>query len=112
MARKTLLLITFFAEGGLFLIGLLLMGGSSAVLSHFSLSWSATGYAALLCIPMFAALYFAMRTEWKPLSQLRNEINEKVVPIFANCKIIDLAVIALLAGTGEELFFADGCRTF
>ena len=94
------------------MIGLLLMGGSSAVLSHFSLSWSATGYAALLCIPMFAALYFAMRTEWKPLSQLRNEINEKVVPIFANCKIIDLAVIALLAGTGEELFFADGCRTF
>ena len=111
MARKALLLITFFAEGGLFLIGLLLIGGSSAVLSHFSLSWSATGYATLLCIPMFAALYFAMWTEWRPLSQLRNEIDEKIAPIFANCKIVDLAVIALLAGVGEELFFRGWLQT-
>ncbi|MBN2500534.1 MAG: CPBP family intramembrane metalloprotease [Anaerolineales bacterium] len=105
MARKTLLLITLFVEGGLFVIGLLLMGGSDALLSRFSLSWSATGYALLLCIPMLAMLYFDERSHWLPLVRLREEINEKVVPIFANCKIIDLVVIALLAGTGEELLF-------
>jgi membrane protease YdiL (CAAX protease family) len=105
MSRKTLLLVTLFVEGGLYLLGLLLMGGPSAFQSRFSLSWSATGYALLLCLPLFLSLYFAIRTEWEPLSRLRKEISEKVVPIFVNCKFIDLGLIAFLAGVGEEVFF-------
>jgi membrane protease YdiL (CAAX protease family) len=105
MNRKTLLLVTLFVEGGLYLFGLLLIGGSSAFQSRFSISWSGTGYALLLSIPMFAALFLTIRSNWEPLLHLRNEMEEKVVPIFANCKIIDLAVIAFLAGFGEELFF-------
>jgi len=105
MDRKALLLVTFFVEGGLLLFGLLLMGGLGIVLSKFSLSWAATGYALLLCIPMLAALYFAQWSQWSALSHLRKEIDEKIAPIFVNCKIIDLTVIALLAGIGEELFF-------
>jgi len=105
MDRKTLLLVTLFVEGGLFFLGLLLMGGPGALLSTFSPSWSATGYALSFCIPMFVGLYFAVVSKWKPLSRLKNELDEKVIPIFANCKIIDLAVIAFLAGVSEELFF-------
>ena len=105
MARRTLLLITLFVEGGLFVIGLLLIGGLDQLLSRFSLSWRATAYALMLCIPMLTMLYLSERTQWPPLARLRDELNEKVMPIFANCKIIDLAVIALLAGAGEELFF-------
>ena len=73
--------------------------------SKFSISRGGTGYAFLLCLPLFAVLYFAVQTKWSPLYLLREELEEKVVPIFANCKPIDLAVIALLAGAGEELFF-------
>ena len=105
MNRKTLLLVTLFVEGGLYAFGLLLMGGSNALQSAFSLSWVATGYALLLCIPMFGALYLSVRSNWEPLSRLRTEMEEKVVPIFAKCKIVDLALIALLAGVSEELFF-------
>jgi membrane protease YdiL (CAAX protease family) len=105
MDRKTLLLVTLFVEGGLYLFGLLLMGGPSAFQSRFRLSWSATGYALLLCLPLFLSLYFAMWTKWEPLSRLRKEISEKVVPIFGNCKFIDLGLIAFLAGVGEEVFF-------
>ena len=105
MDRKALLLVTLLVEGGLYLFGLLLMGGSSAFQSRFDLSWSGTGYALLLCLPMLGMLYFSERTKWKPLAQLRAEIEEKVIPIFTNCKIIDLGVIAFLAGVGEELFF-------
>lgn len=86
-------------------MGLLLMGGPSAFQSRFTFSWGATGYALLLSLPMFGALYFAVRTEWEPLSRLRKEIEEKIVPIFANCNVFDLAVIAFLAGAGEEIFF-------
>ena len=105
MNRKALLLITFIVEGGLFLIGLLLMGGLQEAQSRFTLSWGATAYALLFCLPMLAILYFAMRSKWPTLSRLKAEIEEKIQPIFANSTIIDLAVIAFLAGTGEELFF-------
>ena len=105
MNRKTLLLVTLFVEGGLYVIGLLLMGGSGALRESFSLSWSATFFALLLSLPMFAVLFFTERSEWEPLSRLGNEILEKVVPIFANSSVVDLMLIALLAGVGEELFF-------
>ena len=105
MNRKALLLITVIVEGGLFLIGLLLMGGSGELLSRFGFSWGAKGNALLLCIPMFAVLYLAMRSGWALLSRLRNDIDEKIAPIFADCRLFDLAVIAVLAGIGEELFF-------
>jgi hypothetical protein len=103
--RKSLLLVTLFVEGGLYVFGLLLMGGSSALQSAFSLSWVATGYALLLCIPMFVILLISIRSSWEPLARLRNEMKEKIIPIFTNCNIGDLALIAFLAGFGEELFF-------
>ena len=105
MSRKSLLLIAVFAEGGLFLLGLLLVGGPQALASKFNLSWNATISALLFCLPMLVALYFAVQSNWAPLSQLRTELDEKVTPLFANLKIPDLALIALLAGAGEELFF-------
>jgi membrane protease YdiL (CAAX protease family) len=106
MSRKSLLLVALFVEGGLFFVGLLLMGASRAeAWSRFDLSWRATAYALLLCVPMLAMLYLSERTQWPPLARLRDELDEKVMPIFANCKIVDLAIIALLAGASEELFF-------
>jgi len=106
MNRKTLLLITVVAEGGLFLLGLLLLAGSDRGLwARFDLSWIATAYAISLCVPMFVALYLVARSRWEPLSRLGREIDEKITPIFTRCKIIDLALIAFFAGVGEELFF-------
>jgi len=105
MDRKALLFVTLFVEGGLFVFGLLLMGGSGSLSPKFLLSWGATGWALLLSIPMFVGLYITSRSEWGPLTRFNDEIKEKVAPIFANCNVIDLALIAFLAGTGEELFF-------
>lgn len=112
MDRITLLLITLFIEGGLFLFGLLLMGGPGALRSRFSFSWSAFAYALLLCIPMLASLVFVVRSRWAPLSRLLDEIEEKVMPIFANCNVVDLAFIAFLAGVSEELFFRGWMQAF
>jgi membrane protease YdiL (CAAX protease family) len=105
MDRKALLLVTLFVEGGLYLFGLLLIGGPSEFQTRFDLSWHATVYVLLLCLPMLAVLYLADRTRWSPIHRLKEEIEKKIVPIFANCNVFDLAVIAFLAGAGEELFF-------
>ena len=106
MDRKTLLLVTAFAEGGLYFLGLTLMSSAQIELrSVFSVSWDAAIYALLLTLPLFAVFFLIERTGWGPIDELRNEIDEKVRPIFSNCNLIDLAVIAFFAGVGEELFF-------
>jgi CAAX protease family protein len=106
MNRKALLLVTILAEGGLFILGLILMRFSKLeLLTRFDLSWGATAYAFLLCIPMLTMLFFVVRFRWAPLSRFRSEIDEKIVPIFVNSRLPDLAVMAFLAGAGEELFF-------
>jgi membrane protease YdiL (CAAX protease family) len=53
---------------------------------------------------MFLALVFSMRSNWKPILQLRKDL-EKIRPVFSNSKPIDLALIAFFAGVGEEFFF-------
>lgn len=112
MDRKTLLLITVFVEGGLILLGLILMRYSQLELwPRFDLSWWATISALLFCIPILAMLSFVMRSHWKPLFQMRSEIDEKIVPIFANSRLPDLALMAFLAGVGEELFFRGWMQT-
>ena len=106
MSRKALLLVTILVEGGLVLVSMLLLDYSFAELwANMELTWNATTYVLLLCIPMFVGLFFVVRSRWNPLARLREEIDEKVLPIFSNSKIIDLAVIAFFAGVGEELFF-------
>jgi len=90
----------------LILFSMLLLGYSATELwANMELSWNATVYALLLCLPMFITLFFVVRSQWEPLFRLRKEFEEKVLPIFSNCKLIDLAVISLFAGVGEELFF-------
>jgi uncharacterized protein len=106
MNRKALLLITIFAEGGLGLLGLILIRFSRLESwSMINLSWSGTAYALLLSLPMLGMLFFFDRSSWEPIAQFRREIDERIIPIFANVKLPDLALIAFFAGVGEELFF-------
>jgi membrane protease YdiL (CAAX protease family) len=106
MDKKTLLLVTLVSEGGLYFLGLALMNSAEIELrSVFSVSWEATAIALLLTLPIFAALYLVERSSWEPIVRLRNEIDEKVQPIFSKCNLIDLGMIAFFAGVGEELFF-------
>ncbi|GAB4419527.1 MAG: hypothetical protein Kow002_07230 [Anaerolineales bacterium] len=112
MDRKTLLLITITLEGGLFLLGLYLFKISSIDLSsQLTLTWRATFLAFFFCLPMLTALYFTMKTDWPPLSRLRGEIEERIRPLFAKSKIIDLLIISIFAGVAEELFFRGWMQT-
>ena len=106
MTRKTLLLTALIVEGGLFLVGLALTHFAKLdVWMNFHISVLATVYALLFCTPMFAGLLISMRSTWRPFVRLRMELEEKVRPLFVNSPILDLALIALFAGAGEELLF-------
>jgi len=113
MNRKALFLITVFAEGGLLVLGMILLRFSQLeAWTKFNISWWSTASALLLCLPMLTLLFFFDRSNWELMIRFRHEFDEKIIPIFANNKLPDLIVIALLAGVGEELFFRGWLQNF
>ncbi len=113
MSRKALLLFAVFTEGGLLVLGLLLIRFFQLdPWAGFDLSLAATVYALLLSIPLLGMLFLAVSLRWEPLSRLRYELDEKVRPVFSTSKLPDLVLIAFLAGVGEELFFRGWLQNF
>jgi len=112
MDRKSLLSVTIIVEGGLLLLALYLLNAAKMdVRSGFDPSVGATLLALLFSLPMFAAFYLTICTNWPPLSRLRMETQEKIRPLFANCKTLDLLIISIFAGVAEELFFRGWMQT-
>ena len=63
------------------------------------------GWGLAAAAPMFAAIVLAM---WRPVGPLRSiaeSIDTLVVPMFRGCSVLQLALVSLAAGIGEELLF-------
>ena len=69
--------------------------------------WGAAHFACgvLAAVPMLAGLAVLVRVPWRPFVELRRVIDELVVPLFKEVRLGGLAVIAGLAGLGEEMLF-------
>ena len=63
----------------------------------------AIGLAASL--PMFAILPLTARSEIPLLAKIREVMDEHLLPWLSPCRLVDLAVLASLAGIAEELLF-------
>lgn len=66
---------------------------------------SATLVGVAATLPLVAMAWWVATTKWAPVAQLRREVERTVVPLFAQCTLLDLAIISLLAGLGEEALF-------
>jgi membrane protease YdiL (CAAX protease family) len=114
-ARTTLLALLF--EGGLGLaamaagwllghspaVGIDLSGWTSSVAARPQLA--AVGYGLLATVPLLFALWLIDRYPLGPLHSLR-QIAEDLIPrMFGGASILQLAVVSLAAGLGEELLF-------
>lgn len=93
-------------EGGLLIIALglgLVLGIQPLRDARVTAGALAVGVAATL--PTLLLMWWLSRTSWPPLARLRREVEETIVPLFADCTMGELALIALLAGLGEEVLF-------
>lgn len=54
---------------------------------------------------MFLLLVYAMRSRWRPLVELRDQVERVVGEVFDGASWIELAAVAIAAGAGEELLF-------
>jgi membrane protease YdiL (CAAX protease family) len=112
--------IGFEAGLGLFAIIVGYLIGFSPLRTLHQDGWAHVGaqlaLGTLAIIPMLTILAI---TEWAPLEsirRLRTFVLNQVVPLFAELSIIELALVSLAAGCGEELLFRgliqDGLATW
>jgi membrane protease YdiL (CAAX protease family) len=66
---------------------------------------SALFWGALGTLPLVAMAATCIAFPVGPLRSLLEVVERLVVPLFATCNWVDLAIIAILAGLGEELLF-------
>jgi CAAX protease family protein len=68
-------------------------------------SWSALLWGFLATAPLLLALLGVLRTQARPLRRLVDFVLGELGPILARRSVLELALLAALAGLGEELLF-------
>jgi uncharacterized protein len=63
-------------------------------------------------LPLLGILWGCLKTPWKPLQEITRILDETLVPLFQGCGLTQLAIIAALAGVGEEMLFRGIVQTF
>jgi membrane protease YdiL (CAAX protease family) len=93
-------------EGGL---ALLAVGIGWALgrqpLDTFHFSFGNLGWSILATLPLLGFFRFSLKSSWQPFAQIRKILDETFLPLFRQCSLLELAMIAFLAGLGEEMLF-------
>jgi membrane protease YdiL (CAAX protease family) len=59
----------------------------------------------LVTMPMFAVFLWLVHSSWTPLRELRRQVDWLIAEMFSTANSAQFALVALLAGVGEELLF-------
>jgi len=103
---ESLILLAVLFEGGLGVLALAL-GWWLACPPLETLRWTggAFGVGAAAALPMIGLLLATVRFRMWPFSDVLRVVDELLAPLFRDCRLVDLAVISILAGLGEEMLF-------
>jgi hypothetical protein len=99
-------------EGGLAVLAVglgWLLGRAPLQTLHWT--WPDAGWGAAAVLPPLGILWLCVKCPWRPLAEIIRVIDEVLVPLFENCRLSEFAVIAALAGLGEELLFRGVIQT-
>jgi membrane protease YdiL (CAAX protease family) len=72
---------------------------------------AAIGLGVLATLPMLVVFWCLMNIQWPVLRQLREQVEWLVQEMFPNASIMQFAMVAALAGVGEELLFRGVLQT-
>lgn len=72
-----------------------------------TLNWTAEGalWGTAGVLPPLALLAFCLVAPWRSIRSLRRVVERLLVPLFQHLSVVELAVISILAGVGEEMLF-------
>jgi membrane protease YdiL (CAAX protease family) len=74
-------------------------------LATFRLNSIGLGWGIFATLPPLALLWLCIKSPWRPFARIMQLLDETFIPFFRQCRMLELAVIALLAGLGEEMLF-------
>ena len=99
-------LVAVLFEGGLVVVAVVLgwlLGHPPAP----KIEWTAAGAAwgAAASLPPMALLLLCVKFPMRPWADVLRVVEKLLVPLFRDCRLVDLAVISILAGLGEEMLF-------
>src|SRR5947209_1786477 len=105
-ASRRIVLLAVLFEGGLG-VGGAFLGWAVGLPLGDSLRWDA--WDALLgvavSVPMLVVFWLCYRWPVGPLARIKQFSVEVIRPLFAPCTLLELALVSLLAGVGEEILF-------
>jgi membrane protease YdiL (CAAX protease family) len=104
--RNSFLALAALFEGGLVVVSLGL-GWLFGVPPLETLVWDpwAVLWGLAGVVPLYAGFVLFDRYPVGPLRAIKEMLNDMLAPMFSSCSKADLAVVALLAGLGEEVLF-------
>jgi membrane protease YdiL (CAAX protease family) len=105
-SRRRIIALAIVFEASLLLVAQLvgwLLGVAPLADLHVQLEAAAIGLLATL--PPLALMLALANTPWEPFRRLMRELDENLLPFFRHCSPMELALIALAAGLGEEALF-------
>ncbi len=56
-------------------------------------------------LPLVAFVFWGMRTKLAFFARLQELFRETLIPLFSSCSLLELLLISIMAGIGEEVFF-------
>jgi membrane protease YdiL (CAAX protease family) len=100
------------AEGGLVLVALA-VGALVHVAPFATFTWNLRGLAAGIAAtaPLLLLLAWCLRTRFGPVARLVHTVEERAAPLFAGDTALTIALVAALAGLGEEALFRGVMQT-
>ncbi len=67
--------------------------------------WEDIGWGLAATVPMLLILFGMRRVNRGPIGQLNQVVDSLVAPLFSRCSVLQLLVISVIAGIGEEFLF-------
>jgi membrane protease YdiL (CAAX protease family) len=93
-------------EGGLLILALgLSQLTDQAILSRFRWDWRDFLAGSFAAVPPFLFFVWSLGSSWGPAVEIRIFLEVVLRPLFATQSLLQLSVISLLAGLGEEALF-------
>lgn len=74
-------------------------------LETFDWDMAAVGMGVTATLPLLAMFWLCLKAPLRPFRKILRVIEESMLPLFRQCSVLELAIIATLAGLGEEMLF-------
>ena len=80
-------------------------------LATFHAEWHGVWLGIAATLPPLGLFWLCLACPWRPFARIADIMDETLLPLFRDCHVAKLAVIAALAGMGEEMLFRGVIQT-